>query len=192
MVVGGGPYGAYAFETASQPVFVGEINPFVNGLLSLDPATGAADAWPPVVGSVRALARWGGSLVLGGDFQSIGGDHQLNGSQHVGGLAIVSDPTAAGVGDRPAGGTHLAMSLPQPQPARAGVVVILSLSRATSVSVHVLDTMGRLERTVLADAPLTAGRQPLSVDVSGLAPGLHWLHVSANGEQAGRKIVVAR
>jgi hypothetical protein len=70
--------------------------------------------------------------------------------------------------------------------------VTLSLPHAAAVTVRVIDAMGRVEHTVVDGAVYTAGRHPVSIDVAGLAPGIHWLHVRAGDERIARKLVVTR
>lgn len=179
MLTQGPPYGVYAFDLAGPSVLLGTVHPFLSGLLALDAATGAAASWPPSVSRVRALARWGALLVLGGDFQSIAG-------QIAGGLALVNDP---GVLDVPSGAPlagSIALSSPVPQPARGGARVTLSLARASRVSVSVFDLTGRLERTLMQEAAMPAGRHSIALELTGLPPGIHWVSARAGGRRPGR------
>jgi hypothetical protein len=178
--------GTFAFLPSSGVVYVGQVFTPAGGLLELDASTGSAvPASPPYCASVRAIVHWGPHVVFGGEFTDVGGTP-------ADGLAVLVDPSVLDAGDGVRPSQLLALSLPSPLPAHTTSHVTLSLPRASRVRANLIDLSGRLARTVVGDAPYPAGRHDLALDVAGLSPGVYWLSVNADGEQASRKVVVSR
>lgn len=178
-------YGVYAFETSLPPVFAGTIHPLVNGLLKLDPTTGASDPWPPAVMGVRALARSGPYLLLGGHFSTVGGEAATY-------LAALSDPSVLEVQGGARESTRISLSAPSPNPTRSSGFVVLSLPAPERVSVHVLDLAGRRVHAAMEDFWLGAGRHTIEFQLPGRAPGLYLVEATAGRSRAVQKLVVSR
>ncbi len=84
-----------------------------------------------------------------------------------------------------------ALGAPAPNPARGGTSLTLTLDRPQSVTVRVLDALGRLV-AVLTDGPQPGGTVALSLDTSAFASGVYT--VVAEGETARdvRRVSVVR
>lgn len=78
-----------------------------------------------------------------------------------------------------------------PNPARGSAHVALSLPQAGTVTVEVLDALGR-RVLVVHDGPLGAGTHALALDTQALPAGVYLLRAEASGTQATRRLVVAR
>ena len=78
-----------------------------------------------------------------------------------------------------------------PNPVQAALTVELELAAAADVRMVAYDLLGR-EAAVLADGPLGAGAQALTVDTRALAPGTYVVRVRAGEAQAARTVTVVR
>lgn len=78
-----------------------------------------------------------------------------------------------------------------PNPAATSATIPLSLASSAAVDVALYDLAGRRVRTV-AEGSLAGGLHKLTVDVSGLPPGVYVVRAAAGDAAAARRMVVAR
>ncbi len=84
-----------------------------------------------------------------------------------------------------------ALAAPAPNPARGQASLAFSLAEAGPARLSVVDLLGR-EVAVLAEGEQAAGRHTAAFDVSGLAPGVYVVRLSAGAQTAARRVVVVR
>ncbi len=92
-------------------------------------------------------------------------------------------------GDAPSG--VWPFGAPCPNPSRGSAAFTLTLDRPQTVSVRVMDALGRTV-TLLADGPQAAGRLSLRFDTSGLAAGVYTVIADGETVQAVRRVSVVR
>ena len=97
-------------------------------------------------------------------------------------------PAASDDGADPAG---FALSPAAPNPARRSASLTLTLDRPQSVSVRVLDALGRTV-AVLADGPQSAGHLALRLDTAGLAAGVYTVVAAGETAHAAQRVSVVR
>ncbi len=79
----------------------------------------------------------------------------------------------------------------RPNPAAAAVTIPFSLASASAVELAIYDVAGR--RVYCESGSYGAGRQELTVDVAGLAPGVYVYRMAvAGGVSASRRMVIGR
>lgn len=98
-------------------------------------------------------------------------------------------------GPAPRGGA-LALAAPMPNPALASCRLSFAMPREGAARVEVFDVLGRSVR-VLVDGTVEAGAHEVAWDLCGrsgtrVAPGVYAVRARAGGEEATRRIVVAR
>jgi hypothetical protein len=84
-----------------------------------------------------------------------------------------------------------ALDVPTPNPARGTVRFAYALAEAGVAHVSIVDLLGR-EVAVVESGEQASGRHTASVDVSGLAPGVYVVRLTAGGDALARRMVVVR
>ena len=79
---------------------------------------------------------------------------------------------------------------PVPNPATGRTTATFSLPRAAPVTLTLLDETGRTVRVAAKDQAVGSGSQALPVPLEGLAPGLYFLRLEAEGVSQSEKVVV--
>jgi hypothetical protein len=111
-------------------------------------------------------------------------------------LAVIClDRNVAAVQDGP-GQSQLQLGPNIPNPARATTRIDFTLASSGAATVRVLDTQGRLVRTLL-NRELPAGKHSVvwdgrSDEGRSLATGMYYYELEANGERSARKAVLLR
>ena len=107
-------------------------------------------------------------------------------------LANVADASALVVADEsgPRAVTD-ALTVPAPNPTRGATALTLSLDVAESVRVTVTDVLGRTVATI-HDGAIAAGQTALSLDASGLAPGVYVVRAEGETFAQARSLTVVR
>ena len=158
-------------------------------------------AW---AGSETALVAYDAGTDSGTDYTSANADTQPRGSiarlndapfrvsgmvPAVATLRVELLSTTADEAEAPA--QPFALSAPAPNPSRGASSLILTVDRPQTVSVRVVDALGRTV-AVLAEGPQPAGPLSLRFDSRSVAAGIYT--VVARGEQmiASRRLVVGR
>jgi hypothetical protein len=77
-----------------------------------------------------------------------------------------------------------------PNPATSVANITVNLSAASQTKVLLYDLSGRIVRSII-NAPLPAGSNAISCDVSSLAKGMYIVQLSSGGNTATRRIVVS-
>ncbi len=78
-----------------------------------------------------------------------------------------------------------------PNPFNGSTLFTFSLERASHVKLRVFDILGR-EISTLPESVYAAGRQQVSVDMSGIASGVYFVHLSTARANAVTKLVLLR
>ncbi len=104
-------------------------------------------------------------------------------------LAVGPRGATASEGGSAAGA--FALDAPRPNPTRGTAMVAYELPSTGPARLVLLDLLGR-EVAVLAEGEQAAGRHTAAFDVSGLAPGVYVVRLSAGAQTATRRVVVVR
>jgi glucose/arabinose dehydrogenase len=111
---------------------------------------------------------------------------------------IIADPTAVpgDASDASAAPEAIALAPPSPNPARGPVTLHARLERAQHVRLRILDSSGRVVRTV-AEATLAAGSHAFAWDLRAddgarAAAGAYVVHLESAGEAVTRKTTILR
>lgn len=92
-------------------------------------------------------------------------------------------------GEDAAEAAAFALSAPSPNPSRDTAALTLTMDRAQSVTVRVVDALGRIV-AVVADGPQQAGTLRMQVDTGRLAAGLYSVVATGDRAAATRRIAV--
>ena len=90
------------------------------------------------------------------------------------------------------GAATFALGAVFPNPATAAARLALRVDAAQAVTATVVDALGRTVQTVFEGSLGAGASQDLTVDTSGLAPGLYIVRVTGETFTATRRLVVAR
>jgi len=179
----------HALATNGEAVYAGGDFTFIGGqtrnrVASLDPGGLATFTWDPNANSsVYALDLLGNRLDVGGAFNSIAGQGRV-------GIATIKVPTTVDVpGSGPARTFALGLSC-APNPLRGQGHLRFDLARAASVTLRVYDAAGRRVATLLDRAPRAGGPHAVAIDGTGIAPGIYFVRIEADGRGGTRKVVV--
>jgi hypothetical protein len=163
-----------------------------NCLAAVDRVTGELLDWAPTVSSnpgvadgyVSRVVSADGVVYIGGGFGWISGEMHPY-------LAAITDLDQL-VGAPPVG-TRTSASLlltADPNPFAVGSTVRFLLPRAGRASLVLLDRAGRRVRTLVDRADMIVGRHEFALRRDGLAAGIYWLELVADGSTARRRIVI--
>jgi hypothetical protein len=151
---------------------------------AVDAVTGSLLAWDPNAdGKVYDLLVDGGRVFAAGDFGKIAGEARR-------GFAVFDALPVVGVSPNERAAVAPRVLSSAPSPAAAGAFLRFTLPRATSVSLAMYDARGKHVRTILDGRSFDAGEQRVPLE-GGLAPGLYFLRLEADGQTAHGKLVVA-
>jgi hypothetical protein len=155
------------------------------GLAALDVGTALALPWDPEFspefGYANAMLVDGGSLLIGGFFQSVKRQPQAFVARLTGGTVGVRD-------EPPPRGFTLAPILPNP--ARGSARIRFTLDAGGRVSLHVHDVQGRRVATLLDRAFEREGSHEVEMSTRGLAKGLYFLRLTAGGRSRAATMLV--
>lgn len=85
----------------------------------------------------------------------------------------------------------LRFAAPRPEPARSATTLTFAVDRSTHVRMRLFDVRGRRVRT-LVDEVHDVGHHEVVVPVAGLAPGVYFARVEADGATLSRRVTVVR
>ncbi len=162
---------------------------------------GSHDGWFPIGDgadldtvrtAVKTFHNWAGfSTSYASGIGPIGsggeGTHQWLRYARVGGVeyGVQAFPSALAEGP----GRSLSVRL-GPSLASHRAMLVVNARPSGPARVEVVDLLGR--RVLALDRPLSAGRQSVPLDVSGLAPGAYVVRVAAGGEVGTARLTVVR
>ena len=114
-------------------------------------------------------------------------DHAFNGGPTAAGAFTILSTTGVGAGAAPG----LALSAPRPNPMGSEAHFTLTLDRPGSVEVAAYDVRGR-RVAVIHDGPLDAGVHVLGMPGRALSNGTYFVHATAHGRTAVRRVTLLR
>jgi hypothetical protein len=137
---------------------------------------------PPAAGSPAQVTMYAAGNAANGNGDSTG-DHIYTTSVTLNRQGVAGEPGPV-VADLLVGNL-------MPNPVRNDAVVSITLTHTSDVTARIVDTSGRVVRTVM-QGELGAGETLVRVDASGLAAGAYLLSVDAGGDRSVRRLTVAR
>jgi hypothetical protein len=170
-----------------------------NGLAALDPVTGAATSWDPMLtGDRYAWDPFVGSVTLQDHWLFVGGDFVSAGCFPRSGFAAWELPHAPrSIARDVAAGENNVLSAKlslecAPNPARAATAIRFMLPASAEVSLAIYDLQGRRVAAPLDRVALAAGGHETRVRTGAWQPGVYLCRLEACGRVLTRKLLVVR
>jgi hypothetical protein len=101
-------------------------------------------------------------------------------------------PTGSAADNRVETPREFALYQNYPNPFNPNTAIQFDLARAANVTLKVFDVTGREVRSLLANESLNAGAHVANFDATGLASGVYFYHLDANGVSATKKMVLMK
>lgn len=158
------------------------------GFAALDASTALPlTSWPEPDGTTWALTVSGSTLYLGGGFRSFG----LVPRGSLVAIALPDRQTQPNVEGGPQVLAPLLEAI-SPNPIHSLATVRFTLVSAMHVSLSIYDVMGRRVTTLLNREQFSPGEHVIAVSADGLANGLYYCRMVANGVAMTRRMIVTK